>query len=178
VGGMHYLAYSFFPESTTSVNKTVALVCQLIGGGLVLFSIDSNLGIIRKTRLFKAFFAYLKRFPPINHPKSVSVTYNFDTCVSVSNKPPIKTKPTTLEGKLEYLQDQIDELREKHESSLVELKKENQKHIENLRQQIIKTQGSVTLLEKNLDKISVGGASVQIFGIFLVIYGAIIGYIA
>ena len=59
VGTLHFAAYHYFLEDTDSVNKTVALTCQLIGGLLVLISIDSNLGILKKENIWGALLGYL-----------------------------------------------------------------------------------------------------------------------
>ncbi len=173
---LHYLAHSFFPQSTTSINKSVALACQLVGGALVLLSIDSNLGILRKENLFGAFIAYLKRFPPINLPQQISLSSQLNIKTSVLGELTIGKNPETIEGKLEYLQEQIDELKEKYTKSLIELKTENQKNIQRLQEQINNAQSSVALLENNLDKVSAGGVPVQIFGVLLVVYGSITGH--
>ena len=68
-------------------------------------------------------------------------------------------------------------MRVEHNSSIKELRKEHQIKSQELRELINNTQRSLALLNDNFSKISVGGITLQIFGVFLIIYGSITSYV-
>lgn len=173
---LHYQIYLFFPETLSSTNKLIALICQLAGGALVLISIDSNLGVLKRSNLLKFFVSYIKKFPPINPPQTGIIEGKIKSTVYASGELTTAKTPTTLEDKLSYLQEQIDELKEKHQKSILSLRQEYEKKLSDISFQIHKTERSINLLRADFENISVGGISLQIFGILLLLYGAITGY--
>jgi len=173
---IHQTAVLSFPEYTETIHKSIALICQLVGGVSVLLSIDSNLGIIRKDNLIGVFIEYLQRFPLINSPKIRSGRAQLKVTTSTQADARVIKTPKTVEGKLEYLQEQIDELREKNRISQNELRKENEKRALKLQEVIGNIQNSISVLKNNLATVSVGGITLQVFGVLLVVYGSITGY--
>lgn len=85
---------------------------------------------------------------------------------------------SSVEEHLAYLQEQIEALREKMRNTEKELKSGVEKVKNELQSQIDNTQRSLALLEQNLDQVSVGGVPLQLFGVLLVAYGSVTGYLA
>jgi hypothetical protein len=61
----HLLLLNYFSQWADFINKTAALVSQLVGGLLILYSIDSNIGVIKQKSLFSVLANYIKEFPLI-----------------------------------------------------------------------------------------------------------------
>lgn len=55
----HFLLLDYFSQSDEFINKTASLLAQLAGGFLILYSIDSNIGIMNE----KSLLTMLKNFP-------------------------------------------------------------------------------------------------------------------
>lgn len=64
----HLSLVDYFCSNVSEVHKIIALITQLIGGLLILYSIDSNIGIIKDKNLLALLTGYLREFPLIKRP--------------------------------------------------------------------------------------------------------------
>lgn len=166
-------------ESAEILNRTMSAFMQISGGLLVLFTINANIGLFEKEGLGLIFINWLKSFPLFRNRKP-------NTCHVNDILPGFKISAeshstrvcTTIEEKIEEAQRQIDELRnivDRKERELLAKVGEVEK---NLKKLIYKTQNGINALNGLLTKTTIGGISAQIFGVLLVIYGALIPLIA
>ncbi len=175
---LHYATVSCFPENTTEIHRVVALIFQLAGGALVLYTINSNLVTLKNENILSTWLRSGKPWPSNNPLQTIHISAKTAASTYRAVEGTVTLTPATVEGKLEHLQKQIDELRKKHQSSLSELMNKNEEHTQELREQINKTQESQNSLKNNLNEIAIGGLTYQILGILLVLYGSITGYLA
>src|SRR5687767_14327271 len=66
---LHLLMLRSLDVDATTINETVALVLQISGGGLILYSIDSNIGVIRGGSLLSVFRNYCREFPLLSRTR-------------------------------------------------------------------------------------------------------------
>lgn len=162
----------------SDTNKIISLVLQIVGGLLILYSIDSNIGVVNNNSLFTLFTSWLKSFPLIKrsytlHADSVSIK----TTVHAA-KIRLGGPGRTTEERIEYLQKQIKWLKDDLNEEVKRLKglvagveQRTNNEIANIRTAI----GSV---DQKITAISVGGIGWQVFGVLLMIHGAVASYYA
>ena len=174
----HLFLIYYFQLNANTTNKTISLFSQLIGGLLILYSIDSNIGVIRGKSLFSMFTNFLKDFPLIKKSVVLQVQ-NLSMSTSLSNADiTIDRNPTSINEKLEYLQEQIDQLKRNLEQKSNELHKKIDDHSKEMNTNIQETKSALQDIASKVDEVSVGGIKVQLFGVLLLIYGSISDYFA
>lgn len=67
----YLLSLNWFSQNAGFINKTASLVAQPVGGLLILYSINSNIGVIKQKSLLSILTSYFKEFPLIK--KSVVI---------------------------------------------------------------------------------------------------------
>jgi len=170
------IRYLMLPPVTT--HKTISLFSQLFGGLLVLYSIDSNIGIIKRKNLYDIFRAYLKEFPLIKRHVTIQAHSGAMTLTGGKVKLRVTRNPKTLDEKIEYLQEQLNEVRREVETETTELHKKIDTRAEAIDARLNDTQETIKNIETKIEEVSIGGIKIQIFGLLLVVYGSITGYIA
>jgi hypothetical protein len=175
IGLIHYALIENFPYAISEINSGISLSLQIIGGLLILYSIDSNAGIIKNDNLMGIFKSYLKQFPPIHSYDTTQIKAGITQITTYPPKSRIIMHPSSIEDKLAYLQDQIDDLRQENK----DLQKLLSEQIKELSLEIFKDISDIKVkLRENhrkFEKVSVGSIKMQIFGVFLMLYGAIAG---
>ncbi|AEP29104.1 hypothetical protein [Brumicola nitratireducens] len=165
--------------ANNEINKVFALILQVLGGFLVLHSIDSNIGLFRNKNLKSLTLAWFKSFPFI---KRKPLVIRPITAECRSEVHPIKIKlgrkADTLEEKIEALEEKLNWLKEDFQDDIKHLKKQ----IQNMYEESSKKYGALSNktfdISTKLEKVSVGGIKFQVFGVSLLIYGSIVSYIA
>jgi hypothetical protein len=176
IGLIHYTFLKSFPHAISEINSGISLLLQIIGGLLILYSIDSNTGVINNDNLIGIFKSYLKQFPPIHTYNTTQIKAAITQITTYPPKSRVIMHPTSIEDKLAYLQEQIEDLRWENEY----LQKSLSDQIKEQSVEIYKDISDIKVkLRENygkLEKVSVGSIKIQIFGVFLMLYGAIAGY--
>lgn len=172
-GVIHYVLYSF-SSNREYINKIISSTLQVAGGIIVLYSINVNMGMFKRENLFSMIGQWFKSFPLFKK----SVTLNVDGCGSafVSGSATITTKRkfNTIEERLEELERQIDESRQlifEREKIVMERIGAVQSDLESA---ISRNSREIQDVRKLLDDSVVGSIKTQIFGVLLVIYGAVL----
>jgi hypothetical protein len=166
-------------ENIQQFDKFLSFILNVIGGLLVLYSVDSNLGLFRKGGMFKIFVNWLKSFPLLK-PKPVVIEVNSVNSASGVGKCRIENQitPKTIDELFEFTQKQINYLKEDIE---------NQNQQTNNRFQILTLEfssknqeldKSISEINNQLTTVVIGGFKTQLFGVLLVIYGSCLSYIA
>ena len=79
---------------------------------------------------------------------------------------------------LTYLQEQINEVKRDLEQESKELNEKIDRQSKEMNAQIQDAKAALHSLESKMDEVSTGGLKVQLFGVLLMVYGAIAGYAA
>jgi hypothetical protein len=174
---IHLLVLHHYITNVSATNKIVSLVCQLLGGGLILHSIASNIEIVKGKTPRSIFFNYLLEFPLRKKSIAIEAQSISTGMASVGNpKLTVVRNPKYIEEKIEYLQEQINEVRKECEQESEELSSK----IDGLSKKMsAKTQETMLALgdiESKMEKVSVGGVMEGLFGVLLMFYGAGAGY--
>ncbi|MFC1685196.1 hypothetical protein ACFL0R_06985 [Pseudomonadota bacterium] len=178
IAGIHLFVVSYCPVDIVSINKTVSLFSQLIGGLLILYSIDSNIGIIKNKNLFSLFAEYLREFPLIKRNVIVSGACVAAGSASMTANASVSKTPQSVEEHLQYLQEQINDLKNKLNEESKSLREKINQQAQEMGAQIQETKTAVSKIESKVEKVSIGGIKVQLFGVLLMIYGTVSGYAA
>jgi hypothetical protein len=171
--------YSISCPNGAQINKTLALVLQVIGGLLVLYSIDSNLGLFEKGKLMTLGKRWL-----ISHPfaktevETINLTASANFGVRFVLEDSEREIPVSLDERVGLLFEYVERLKK----DLSRQKELHEKLVKDLEDKLTERQASlsssVNEIKNNLESVAIGGLKLQVFGVVLVIYGSILSYIA
>jgi len=173
---LHWLLrYHTFLNNTQLVDKFSSAVFQIIGMGLVLFAIDSNLGIISGSNVYQKVIGWFKRTPGLfREDIKLNVADSKVGCRAGSPEISVDSRPETIEDKVTRLFEEVERLDEKITSSEKRLQgkiSEVDKSANEKFRSIIKRFNE---LDIKLQKSTVGGAEIEILGALFIIYGIFI----
>jgi len=176
IGIFHYIFIGALSFNAQTTNETISFITQISGGLLVLYSIDSTLGIVSGSSLSKGLVQYFKEFPLIKRKVVTAVGGGSISLVGGKVRMRVGRNPGTIEGKLEYLQEQIDELRQHVKEDIDEVRELVNDKAEKITDRVSSIEGSLTKIDQTVKDVSVGGVKAQIMGVLLLLYGAVIAY--
>ena len=162
--------------SNSTINKYLSFALNVTGGILVIYSIDSNLGLFKKGNLIILFNNWIKSFPLIKRdPLIINAESGSYTMTGHPVRIQIHKPPETIDELYKYTQEQIaflcqdlkEERRNRDEVINKLSEKWSSKHLT--------ISDSVTEINEQLKAIAIGGIKLQIFGVLLVVYGSYIG---
>ena len=79
---------------------------------------------------------------------------------------------------MDYLQDQIGDLKREVDDINAEWRRRINSVSENMGKKINQANEAVKDIEKKVERASVGSIKIQVFGVLLMIYGSVSGYLA
>jgi len=153
-------------------------VFQIIGGIIILYSIDSNLGIAKNTSLRAVFINYMRSFPLIKQHYTVVADSTMHIFTGLEPKIRVSGPTNTMEEKIDYLQKQIDWLKEDVDDEVKNISSKMQKSEDKIAKSIEEIKMNLGSVENKVTELSIGGLKTQIFGVLLMIHGAMVGYYA
>jgi hypothetical protein len=178
IGAAHYTAATQVQMDWSHANRLISLILQSAGGMIVLYAIDSTLGVVGNTSLGKLFIDYLKQFPLIKRSCILDGRMAAARASARAGKLRIGLPKSTLEEKIGNLQQQIDWLKEDLceeingvKNQLAESDRQHQQFEKLLRK-------SINNLDQQFKEISIGGVKAQVFGVLLMLHGAVASYYA
>lgn len=170
---LHWLLLKSFPKDPLVVNKIVGMLLQVIGGLLILYSINDNLGLFRRKSIPRAVADWFESFPISRKPVCAnvsgigSVIYSGTASVQASLVPStIEERLATLEADIRTIRSEISTNEEAAHRQLHEAKEEIAGGLES-------TVNRIDDLSKKLEMATVGGFKTQAFGVLLALYGAV-----
>ncbi len=174
---MHESLIQYFPLFATTINHTITLISQFGGALLILYSINSNFYVLKQKSLLAILTNFFKEFPLNKKSISIELQGNATATATCSGNLSMTRNPQTLEDKIDYLQEQINELSNNLVQKTAELnnKIEGQSKENNTQIQVVTS--SLKNLKSNLHKIYTEGIQTQLFGILLMLYSSITDYI-
>jgi uncharacterized membrane-anchored protein YhcB (DUF1043 family) len=159
--------------NVTLANKVVGFILQTVGGGLVLWSVNENLGMVGRRSFLSLFRGWLREFPPIrrigvNSGVGIGMVGN----VTMSGRMSYKKITTTVEGRLEELQRQLDELGEFTREDFAKTNRRIDEFLTDYSRFSASQEEKHAATSARFEKLAVGSFKQQIFGALLAIYGA------
>lgn len=178
IGAAHSIALSQFPANSTSVNKFTGTIMQIVGGMIVLHSVDANLGLFRNQRLVTSVVAWFRECPIVARSSTIQLSSVASCAASGTASLSVTRLATTIEERVAEVERRLDEFR-------LEMAAQNrvvQARIEEVRSELLSSiasnQSALSKLSERVEKATVGGFKQQAFGVLLAIYGAGINAIA
>lgn len=156
-------------------DKYLSFGLNISGGLLVIYSIDSNLGLYKKN-LYTLFAKWVKSFPLVKgEPLSIVTEPSKYTVTAHPAWIELTKPPESIEELYRYTKEQVSLLRK-------DLKNERRSRDEALGKMANEWSTKHSAINKNVTEINVqlkamaiGGFKLQIFGVLLVTYGSYIG---
>lgn len=170
--GLHLAALEYFQAQSATVNKVAGTIMQIVGGLIILHSVDSNLGIFRNQSLFRIIIAWLRDFPVFKRTISLSANLTGSMSLSGSISTLVKRAVTTVEERLAEAERQIVELRADLHAKHQALQTRIEQVKTDLSASITSNQTDLKRLSEQIEKATVGSFKQQAFGVMLAVYGA------
>ncbi|MBD5803070.1 hypothetical protein AZOA_25050 [Azoarcus sp. Aa7] len=162
-------------EDVVWFNKWSSAILQVVGGGLVLLSIDSNIRLFDRDSLKARVRAYFQRLPFCcwRHtltPESAHLSLSGGT-------PTVRFRScdNTLEGRVKQLEADLTFLQQELTQTASVLRMEMQKASENFILKLEDVKTTTSRMELGLKQMTGSGVGQQVFGVFLVFHGAVAG---
>lgn len=174
----HLLLVNFLCLNASTINKTISLISQLVGGLLILYTVDSNIGIINKKNLFSIFANYLREFPLIKRSVVIEAHGISMGTSAYKARVTVGRNPKSIEEKIEFLQEQINEVKRDIEQESRDINEKIDRYSKEMNIKIQETKSTILNIETKMEEVSIGGIKAQFFGVLLMIYGSISGYVA
>ena len=171
---IHFLLLQLSPENYLSINSYCSAIFQIIGGLIVLQSINSNMRLLSKTNMIKKAYEWIKSFPLRSKNQMVNLSGQLSATSSLSANVVILPNLSSIEEKIAYLlketkriESKIDETKKYFQQALQSATKEsNKKHN--------KLQNDLRKIDTNLKNTIVGSVKLEVFGILTISYGIFI----
>ncbi len=170
---IHAYAYQLFPTETIMVNKLTGIILQVVGGLIVLYSVNANLGLFREQHLGSIIIGWLKSVPFLQ--KRTATVYGDSSCqfsISGSAHGTVRRAPETVEEKIAELDRQLEELRQHVNEDVQSVNLRIAQVHTDLSMAVDINAATLNQLSSRLEFVTVGGFKQQAFGVLLAIYGA------
>lgn len=169
---LHFTALGLLPTLTVWVNKITGTLMQVVGGLLVLHSIDGNLGTFRKQSIPLIVKLWLLDFPLRKRTVSGSINVALGGATAHAVGGSVRIKSTSLEGRVTEVERRIEELQVALQTQDAAVRKKIDDMRTELSTSIDSNQSAVRQLREQIESSTVGGFKEQAFGVLLAIYGA------
>ena len=170
---------SFLCVNNAEVNKLISLILQILGGILILHSIDSNISLFKNKTIFSLIIGWFKAFPFIKRePIRIQAGVGEIKYEAHPAKIRLGRSSETLEEKIENLEQKISWLKEDLDDETKYLKSQIQNIYEHSSDKIAVISKQNNDVNSKLEKVAVGGIKYQVLGVLLLVYGSVISYVA
>lgn len=169
----HATAHRLFPADPILVNKITGTVLQVVGGVIVLCSVNSNLGLFRGLHFGKVIFGWFRAFPLFHKPKRVSLSGACHAEISGSIRLSVGRATSTIEEKVAELERQFEEFQEHVREDFGKTNARIADIHSKLSKAVAENTTKLDQLASKLERSTVGGFKQQAFGVFLAVYGAV-----
>ena len=177
LAGVHFAALRLLPDIAL-VNKVMGTVMQIVGGLIVLHSVNENLGTFRSQSLPAVILAWFKSFPLVNRTIVVNLKGSTRTATAGSPGASISISAIGLEARLAEVERQLGEIKAAMQAQEATILRRI-KHVKvELSTAIVANELALKRMSNQIEKATVGGFKQQAFGVLLVIYGAVVSVFA
>lgn len=169
----HASAYQFFPAETVMVNKITGTALQVVGGLIVLYSVNTNLGLFREQHFGSIIKGWFRSFPLFRKSVTVSFTGSGGVTISGSARISVRRATNTVEEKIAELERQLDEFRQHVNEDIQAANARIAQVHSDISKTVAANTATLNQLSSRLELATVGGFKQQAFGVLLAIYGAV-----
>ena len=169
----HATAHRFFPSDTVLINKITGTVLQMVGGLIVLYSVNTNLGLFRDKHFGHIIIDWFRSFPLFRKPVTISVSGSASTAVSGSARISVRRVTNTVEERIVELERQLEEFRQYVNEDIQVVNARIANVRSGLSTALAANTATLSQLSSRLELATVGGFKQQAFGVLLAVYGAI-----
>lgn len=178
VFAIHAIALDYWATKTELVHKVVGMALQVGGGLLILYSINDNLGLFRGQSILRSISSWIRSFPVVREPvvltANASSSMSWSTAGAVSARAPA----TSIDERIQHLEEDLAAFRQQMQSDFAALTATVRSQKAAAEEKITLTSTRLEFISKQIETAAVGGFKVQIFGVFLALYGAVASVIA
>jgi hypothetical protein len=174
----HQTMIATFPQQSEIINKAVSIGLQVLGGLLVLYAIDSTLGMFRGTTIFRVMAEWFLSCPIWRKPRTIEGSGATTLSVTASGQGRIERKAGSIAGRIAELERQMDEMYQdigRREKALRKLISDSKAEFSDRVQQ---SETAIRRVEGKVDATALGSIKQQAFGVVIAIYGAGLGYLS
>jgi len=161
-------------SNKTQINIYASVLFQIVGGALVICTINSKLNILSGSSLKKSVIDWFKRMPI--RTKVVSLQAN-----GINAKASITSAELKVIPRMETIEEQVAFLFEemsRFEGKINDLKKEVENKIQtinvNFKSSMKSQQEQIYRLGETVDKVIVGDVKLEVLGVLCILYGVLI----
>lgn len=162
-----------FGTNFVIINKLVGSLLQVIGGLLVLYSVNDNLGLFRAQSFASAIVDWLRDFPLDRKQVVVEATSAGAITVGGSVAGSYVIRGASLEERILELERMYGSIQSELRAEVQGMNTKVESVQSKLMNEIGTASGKVDELSNKLDRAAVGGFKIQAFGVLLAIYGAV-----
>jgi hypothetical protein len=173
VGFVHFLTLRLLPAETVMVNKLWGMFLQVLGGLLVLYSVNDNLGLFRAQSLASTVTKWFKEFPIKRKPVSVRGTASGSMSFNLNASGTVGRAHSTVEEHIAILEQMLQDLQKQLQLEVKTINTRIETVRNDFQKQIADTTNKITDISTRLEHAAVGGFKFQILGVLLAIYGAL-----
>jgi len=173
VAATHVVALRVWPSDSVAVNKLLGMGLQVIGGVLVLCSINGNLGLFRSQSLTSIIIDWLKEFPCLRKPIFLSASLSGSSSLSSTMQATVTQAVNTLEERVAEVERKLTEIQQQLAQEVRAVNVRIERATSELGNQFAETSERVSGLSKRLAHVAVGGVKSQALGVLLAVYGAV-----
>lgn len=170
----HHLLLQLSPENNLKINNYCSAAFQIIGGLIVLHSINSNMSLLSKSNMIKEAYNWLKDFPIRGKEHNISVSGIASAVTGLSANIVVTPKLSSIEEKVDYLLQETKRIESKIDETKKGFKKELQSATIKSNKKHDQLQSEIREIEIKLKDTIVGSVKLEILGILTVAYGIII----
>jgi hypothetical protein len=169
----HATAHRLFPLDAALVNKITGTLLQVVGGLIVLYSVNANLGLFRNQHLGDIVMGWFQSFPLFRKAVTISATC-FANANSFGNaRISVRRVTHTVEEKVAELERQLDEFRQHFDEDINAVNARIAHVHSELSTAVTANTSALNQLSSKLELATVGGLKQQAFGVLLAVYGAV-----
>jgi hypothetical protein len=172
----HLAVINTFPQQSKEINKGFSIAMQVLGGSLVLYSINSTLGLMREESIYRVITKWFRDCPLWSKPKVVEVSVSATANASASLQARVKKGASSLTDRVTELERQVDEAYREMDRKNQTLKELISEVKGQLSTRIGGAESAIRGVEKKLDTTTLSGIKQQVFGVVVAVYGAGLGY--
>jgi len=155
------------------VNKVTGTVLQVVGGLIVLYSVNANLGLFRGQHFVSIIGGWFKSFPLFRKSVTINVTGSGGVALGGSARISVRRATNTIEEKVAELERQLDEFRQHVNEDIQAVNARVAKVHTELSTAVATNTATLNQLSSRLELATVGGFKQQAFGVLLALYGAV-----
>ena len=173
VAACHAIALRAVPADPVFVNKLVGMSLQVIGGLLVLYSVNDNLGLFRSQSLKSAIVGWFRDFPRVRKPIVITGSASSSSSATGTASVTVTRTLNTLEERVAEIERKLAEIQQQISQEVQAINAKIEATKSELGNQINETSAKVIDLSKRLEHAAVGGFKFQALGVLFAIYGAV-----